>query len=59
MRFIKSLMHDKRGSTAVEYGIILAVLSMVMIASFGTVTGALTNMFGMIQTHIEGQTPVN
>ena len=48
-RFIK----DEEGATAIEYGIIAGLISVVLIAAFSSTTGiggALTTLFGNIAT---------
>ncbi|WP_117196111.1 Flp family type IVb pilin [Rhizobium terrae] len=57
MRFLRSFLRDERGATAVEYGLIVAVLSLAMIAGFGQFTGALNDMFGFIGTKIDNPSP--
>jgi pilus assembly protein Flp/PilA len=50
-------MRNRRGATAVEYGLIAGLIAVAMIAGFGTFTSALTNMFGYIQGKIETPVP--
>lgn len=46
MRMIlKRFRTDRRGATAIEYGLIVAVLSLAMVAGFGRTTNALNNMW--------------
>lgn len=52
MRLLRSILRDEGGSTAVEYGLIIAVLSLAMIAGFSIFSDALTNMFNMISTKV-------
>jgi pilus assembly protein Flp/PilA len=53
MRLLQSFLRDIRGATAVEYALLLGLICMVMIVSFGTLTNSLTNMFGLIQNKVE------
>jgi pilus assembly protein Flp/PilA len=39
-------MEDENGATVIEYGLIVAVLSLVIIAGVGTAANALQNLFG-------------
>lgn len=48
MRLLRSILRDEGGSTAVEYGLIIAVLSLAMIAGFGAFSDSLSNMFNAI-----------
>lgn len=42
---IGKFLSDQRGATAVEYGIIVAVLSLVIVAGVENFGNALSNMF--------------
>lgn len=53
---LRGLLLDRRGATAVEYGIIAALISMAMISGFGVFSGAISNMFNMLAGKID--TPV-
>jgi pilus assembly protein Flp/PilA len=48
MRFLQSFLRDARGATAVEYGLILGIICLVVIVAFGVLTDSLTAMLGMI-----------
>lgn len=43
---LRRFVEDENGATAVEYGLILAVLSLVIITGFGTASSALQNLLG-------------
>jgi pilus assembly protein Flp/PilA len=45
MRLIKRFLAERRASTAVEYGLILALLSLVIVAGIGRVGNAVEEMF--------------
>lgn len=47
-----ALRHDKRGVTAVEYGIMAALIATVLVASIGTFGKALDSAFTTISTHL-------
>ena len=57
MRLFRSFIRDERGATAVEYGLIVAVLSLSMIAGFTVFADALTNMFGTISNNVDKPIP--
>lgn len=50
---LKRFLSNTRGATAVEYGLIVAVLSLVFVASLNNFTNAFQNMFGGATTTIE------
>jgi pilus assembly protein Flp/PilA len=52
MRLLRSILGDEGGSTAIEYGLIIAVLSLAMIAGFGAFSDSLANMFNSISTKL-------
>lgn len=47
------LARDMRGATAVEYGLIVAVIVIVMIASFMTVADTTKTMWNNISTKVQ------
>jgi pilus assembly protein Flp/PilA len=57
MRVMRRFLRDTQGATAVEYGLILGIICMIMIIGFSMFTDALTNMFAYIQTKIEKPVP--
>jgi pilus assembly protein Flp/PilA len=52
MRLFRQLMSDLRGATAIEYGLIAALMSVALISGYGAVTGSLLNTFKIIETHV-------
>jgi pilus assembly protein Flp/PilA len=48
MRLLRSILRDERGAAAIEYGLIIAVLSLAMIAGFSAFSDSLVNMFNFI-----------
>jgi pilus assembly protein Flp/PilA len=44
----KSILHDRRGVTAMEYGLIAGVLAVGLATAFGRLTGRLTNAFNAL-----------
>ncbi len=57
--FIKAqnLMQDRKGVTALEYGLIAALISVVIIGAFGLLGGGLTTAFTNIANTLSGTTP--
>jgi len=45
MRLIRRLLSDKSGATAIEYGLIIALLSLVIVAAVGQVANGVSDMF--------------
>ncbi|WP_325264164.1 Flp family type IVb pilin [uncultured Rhizobium sp.] len=48
MRLLRSFMSDECGATAVEYGLIIAIISAALLAGFGAFSSALSNMFSFL-----------
>ena len=46
MELIRRFLADKSGATAIEYGLIIAVLSLVIVAGIGQAGNAISEMFG-------------
>lgn len=57
MRLLYSFLRARQGATAVEYGLIVGIICMVMIVGFGIFTNSLSDMFGLIQSKVETPTP--
>jgi len=53
---IRKLMGDRKGGTAVEYGLIAALIVITMIASFIEVARSTTSMWGNVNTKIDTAT---
>ncbi|MCZ8177664.1 MAG: Flp family type IVb pilin [Rhizobium sp.] len=53
MRLLRQLMSDLRGATAVEYGLIAAILSVALISGYGAVTGSLLGTLNTVENHIK------
>lgn len=53
MRLFRSLIKDLSGATAVEYGLLAAVLSVTLVAALGNYYDVMNNMFfGLSNTYI-------
>ncbi|MDW6026365.1 Flp family type IVb pilin [Mesorhizobium sp. BAC0120] len=50
---ISRFLADRHGATAIEYGLIVAVLSLAVVAGVEGVKDALLNMFGYATTTLE------
>ncbi|NPD69972.1 Flp family type IVb pilin [Lichenicola cladoniae] len=49
---INTFRDDKRGVTAIEYGLIASMMAVVLVVAVALVTGSLTTAFTSIGTHI-------
>jgi pilus assembly protein Flp/PilA len=49
------LHRDEKGATAVEYGIMVALIAVVIIAAVTLLGGTLDQLFGDIQCQISGE----
>jgi pilus assembly protein Flp/PilA len=52
MRLFCKLMSDRTGATAIEYGLIAAILSVALISGFGALSGSIQNVFDTVSTTI-------
>jgi pilus assembly protein Flp/PilA len=50
MNFIKNFLRDEEGATAIEYGLIAALISVVVIGNVTTIGTNLKAAFGTIST---------
>ncbi len=48
MRLLRSLIRDLNGATAVEYGLLVAVLGITLATALGNYYGAMGNMFNTL-----------
>ncbi len=53
LRFI----NDESGATAIEYGLIAALISVAIIGAVTSVGGDLTKVFNSVDTSLKGPTP--
>jgi pilus assembly protein Flp/PilA len=54
LRFIKALLSDRRGATAIEYGLLLALLAIAMLAALSRVGFTLASLFETIAAALGG-----
>ena len=52
MFVLKNFSHDESGATAIEYGLIAAGISVVIITTVNTIGGQLKNTFNNISTQL-------
>ncbi len=49
-----NLLRDEHGATAVEYGLIIAMIVLAMFAALTSVADATTNMWNTVSTKVQG-----
>lgn len=55
MKFIKKLVRNEDGATAIEYGLIAALIAVAAIAAMGGLGDQLTNTFNKVSTEMKGK----
>ncbi len=53
-RLKRNILRDERGATAIEYGLIIAMVVLAMFAALNSVAGATSNMWNMVSTKVQG-----
>lgn len=53
MNFLKRLVKEEKGQALTEYGLIVALVAIALIAALGTLTGALDGVFNKISTALK------
>ncbi|WP_443971277.1 Flp family type IVb pilin [Sphingobium sp. CR28] len=51
---LKALLSSQKGATAVEYGLILALIFLAMVASLSQVAEKTNNMWGNVSNKVSG-----
>lgn len=52
--FIDSFLNDESGATAIEYGLIAALVSVAAVTALGAMGEALSDMFTKVRTELQG-----
>ncbi|SKA37673.1 Flp family type IVb pilin [Consotaella salsifontis] len=52
-QFLRRFSNDESGATAIEYGLIAAIMSVALITALGYITGGLDTAFTNIKTTLE------
>jgi pilus assembly protein Flp/PilA len=47
-RLFRAMLADTRGATAIEYGLIIAIISMAIIAGLQSIQGGISDIFKII-----------
>ena len=56
MNIVARFANDESGATAIEYGLIAALIAVGIIAAATTLGGSLTDLFGRISTKLNSAT---
>lgn len=56
MKIVARFMRDESGATAIEYGLIAALIAVGIIAAATTLGGSLSNIFGTISNRLDNAT---
>ncbi|MDY7525219.1 Flp family type IVb pilin [Sphingomonas sp. 10B4] len=59
IRLLKSLLGDRRGGTAIEYGLIAALVVIAMIASLTQVANTTVGMWGNVSAQVSAARSAN
>lgn len=57
VKHIRKFVKDESGATAIEYGLIAALIAVALIAALETMGGSLSNMFNGVATKVQGKVP--
>jgi pilus assembly protein Flp/PilA len=52
MMTIRKMIHDKKGATAIEYGLIAALIAVAAITAMSNLGGQLGNTFNRVQSNM-------
>lgn len=56
-KFVSKFVNNESGATAIEYGLIAALIAVVLVAAMGAVGGGLETSFGGIADTLEANVP--
>lgn len=57
LKLIQKLRRDEEGATAIEYGLIAALISVAAIAAMTALGNSLNSMFSAVSTAMDNATP--
>ena len=52
-KFLTKFSQDESGATAIEYGLIAALIAVALIAILGTLSGSLSSTFQKVSTKLD------
>lgn len=53
MTFFKNMIRDEQGATAIEYGLIAALIAVAAITAMGALGNSLDDTFGTVSTKLD------
>jgi pilus assembly protein Flp/PilA len=56
MKFLTKVRKDEQGATAIEYGLIAALVAIALIAALDTLGTSLSGIFGQVSTELDTET---
>ena len=54
MQFVRKMLKNEKGATAIEYGLIAALIAVACITALTSLGGSLSNTFGTVDTGLKG-----
>ena len=58
MKFFNKLLRDEQGATAIEYGLIAALIAVAAMTAMGSIGTELTTTFSAVATKLSGANAV-
>lgn len=58
-KFVTSFLKDESGATAIEYGLIAALIAAVLVGALQSIGTTLKSKFGDINTAVQNAAPAN
>jgi pilus assembly protein Flp/PilA len=52
-KFVTRFLNDESGATAIEYGLIAALIAVVLVTAMGAMGGKLSDAFGRVGTQLD------
>ena len=52
MRFVRKMLKNEKGATAIEYGLIAALIAVAAIGAMSSLGGKLTNTFNKVSNNM-------
>ena len=57
MQFIRKMLKNEKGATAIEYGLIAALIAVAAIGAMSSIGTKLTNTFNKVSGNLEAAAP--
>lgn len=54
MQFIRKMLKSEKGATAIEYGLIAALIAVAAVTAMGSLGNTLENTFTRVDTEMQG-----